>query len=274
MAGALGDRTPLDRPEDRGERLRSATVRRALVLIVILLAALILVACGKDDELTAQGKEEKAPADTATTQATTATTPALTRSTRDGCRAVPTPEPASEPPKRRASRKRLNPERRHTAVITTNCGTIEIRLDVRRAPKTTASFAGLARNGFFDGLTFHRVAKPAGNDYVIQGGDPLGTGNGGPGYTVVEPPPKNLRYLRYVAAMAKTQTEQPGTSGSQFFIVTAREAPLPPDYALLGEVIGGKSVVRRIAAVPTDPATEMPLDPVVMSSVRIESSKT
>ena len=155
----------------------------------------------------------------------------------------------------------------------TNCGTIEIRLDVRRAPKTTASFAGLARNKFYDGLTFHRIAKPGGNDYVIQGGDPLGTGNGGPGYAVVEAPPANLKYRRYVVAMAKTETEQPGTSGSQFFIVTAAEAPLDPDYALVGKVVGGQSVVRRIAAVPTDPATEMPIDPVVISSVRVRSAR-
>ena len=248
-------------------------MRRALVLIVILLAALMLVACGKDDGLTADSTSTQpattGPQGTATRTAT-ATVPQ--RSTRDGCRAVPAPEPAANPDRRRP-RKRLNRDRRHTAVVRTNCGTIEIRLDVRRAPKTTASFAGLARNKFFDGLTFHRIAKPGGNDYVIQGGDPLGTGNGGPGYAVVEAPPKNLKYRRYVVAMAKTQTEQPGTSGSQFFIVTAREAPLEPDYALLGRVIGGKSVVRRIAAVPTDPATEMPIDPVVITSVRIRASR-
>jgi peptidyl-prolyl cis-trans isomerase B (cyclophilin B) len=245
-------------------------VRRPLLVIVILLAAVVVAACGKDDALNAGTTTTQDATSTATTA--TATTPLPPRSTRDGCRAVPAPQPAADPNRRR-SRQRLNRKRRHTAVVRTNCGTIEIRLDVRRAPKTTASFAGLARRKFFDGLTFHRIAKPGGNDYVIQGGDPLGTGNGGPGYAVVEAPPKRLRYRRYVVAMAKTQTEQPGTSGSQFFIVTAREAPLEPDYALLGEVIGGKSVVRRIAAVPTDPATEMPIDPVVISSVRIRSSR-
>ena len=150
---------------------------------------------------------------------------------------------------------------------------IEIRLDVRRAPKTTSSFAGLARNKFFDGLTFHRIARPGGNNYVIQGGDPLGTGEGGPGYSVTEAPPRDLKYEPGIVAMAKSQIEEPGTSGSQFFIVTAAATPLEPDYALLGKVVGGKSVVRRIAAVPTDPATEMPIDPVVISSVRIRSSK-
>jgi cyclophilin family peptidyl-prolyl cis-trans isomerase len=250
-------------------------VRRALVLIVILLAALALVACGKDDTVTQAGTTTDGPgAATATTKTAATTTAARLppRSTRDGCKAVAIPKPAANPNRRR-SRQRLSPKRRYTAIIRTNCGTIEIRLDVKRAPKTTASFAGLARNRFFDGLTFHRIAKPGGNDYVIQGGDPLGNGNGGPGYTVVEPPPKRTRYSRYVVAMAKTKTEQPGTSGSQFFIVTASEAPLDPDYALLGKVVGGKNIVRRIAALPTDPAAEAPLDPVVMSSVRIRSSK-
>jgi peptidyl-prolyl cis-trans isomerase B (cyclophilin B) len=249
-------------------------VRRALVLIVILLAAVALVACGKDDAVTRAGAGTATTATTKTTATApaTATAPVPKRRARDGCKAVAAPKPAANPNRRR-SKQRLNAKRRYTAVIRTNCGTIDIRLDVKRAPKTTASFAGLARNTFFDGLTFHRIAKPGGNDYVIQGGDPLGTGNGGPGYTVVEPPPKGTRYRRYVVAMAKTQTEQPGTSGSQFFIVTASEAPLDPDYALLGKVVGGKNIVRRIAALPTDPATEAPLDPVVMSSVRVRSSK-
>jgi peptidyl-prolyl cis-trans isomerase B (cyclophilin B) len=253
-------------------------VRRALVLIVILLAALALVACGKDEGPTADETATRGAPDVATETASAgagapATTTAPARSTRDGCRPVAAPAPAADPPDRRRSRQRLSRKRRYTAVVRTNCGTIQIRLDVRRAPKTTASFAGLARNKFYDGLTFHRIAKPGGNDYVIQGGDPLGTGNGGPGYAVVEAPPRNLKYRRYVAAMAKAQTEQPGTSGSQFFIVTAAEAPLEPDYALLGEVVGGKSIVRRIAAVPTDPATEMPIDLVVISSVRIRSGR-
>ena len=247
-------------------------MRRALVLIVILLAAVALVACGKDDKLTGAGTTTPATTGAKRSTATTARASLPRRSTRDGCKAVAAPKPAVNPDLRR-SKRRLSRKRRYTAVVRTNCGTIEIRLAVAKAPKTTASFAGLARRRFFDGLTFHRIAKPGGNDYVIQGGDPLGTGNGGPGYTVVEPPSKRTKYRRYVVAMAKTQTEQPGTSGSQFFIVTAPEAPLDPDYALLGEVVGGRKVVKRIAAVPTDPATEAPIDPVVISSLRIRSSK-
>ena len=247
-------------------------MRRANVLIVILLAtvALLLVACGKDDPAAAGDSATAATAPTATTA--TSSAPAPARTSDDGCAAVAPPQPAGDATRRR-SKQRLSSRRIWTATITTNCGTIRVRLAVKRAPRTTSAFAGLARNGFFDGLTFHRVAKPGGNDFVIQGGDPEGTGNGGPGYSVVEAPPRNTAYRRYVVAMAKTQTDAPGTSGSQFFIVTAPDAGLPPDYALLGEVVGDKRAVKRIAAVPTDPSSEAPVDPVVMRSVRITSRR-
>jgi peptidyl-prolyl cis-trans isomerase B (cyclophilin B) len=247
-------------------------VRRANVLIVILLAslALVLLACGKDDST--GGAAATTTSTGTTTTATTKRRPAPQRASSDGCRAVPAASPAADPNRRRP-RRRLDGKRAYTATIRTNCGTIRVRLDVKRAPKTSTSFAGLARTKFFDGLSFHRIAKPGGNDFVIQGGDPLGTGNGGPGYSVVEAPPKGTTYRRYDVAMAKTQTDPPGSSGSQFFIVTAADAGLPPDYAILGKVVGDTRAVRRIAAVPTDPATEAPLEPVVMSSVRITSRR-
>ncbi|MEA2138326.1 MAG: hypothetical protein QOG56_1476 [Solirubrobacteraceae bacterium] len=242
-------------------------MKRATVLIVILLAVLLVVACGKDAPI---GDGQTASTATAVAPSTaTTTTPAIPpRSAHDGCKAVAAPGPSPNPTRRR-SRKRLSVKHVYIAVLQTNCGTIRILLSVRRAPKTTSSFAGLVRNGFYDGLTFHRIAKPGGNDYVIQGGDPRGDGNGGPGYSVVEKPSKRTRYVRGVVAMAKTATDPPGTSGSQFFIVTAKEAPLPPQYAILGRVIGSDKVVRRIARLATDPVSEMPVDPVVMEHVRI-----
>jgi cyclophilin family peptidyl-prolyl cis-trans isomerase len=81
---------------------------------------------------------------------------------------------------------------------------------------------------------------------VIQGGDPLGNGAGGPGYSVDEKPPPNLSYTRGIVAMAKTSAEPPGRSGSQFYIVLAPDAGLPPEYALLGRVSEGMNVVERI----------------------------
>ncbi len=115
---------------------------------------------------------------------------------------------------------------------------------MRRAPRTTSSVAGLVKRGYYDRLTFHRVAP----DFVIQGGDPLGTGLGGPGYTVVERPPSQLQYTRGIVGMARAESEPDGASGSQFFIVTARDAQLPPMYAWLGRVVKGMDTVDRIEA--------------------------
>jgi peptidyl-prolyl cis-trans isomerase B (cyclophilin B) len=119
-------------------------------------------------------------------------------------------------------------------------------------------------------VTFHRVAA----GFVIQGGDPTGTGGGGPGYTVVEPPPANTQYVQGDVAMAKTQTQPSGASGSQFFVVTApnatQSAGLTPDYALLGKVVSGLAVVEKIGALPTNPPQDgTPSPPVVMSSVTV-----
>jgi len=243
-------------------------VRRAPAPITILLAALILVACGKDSPI---ADENAMPATEPRGTVATTTAPAP-RSARDGCQAVAPPVPAQTPSATRSA-KRLRSKRRNVAVVVTNCGTIRILLDAKDAPKTTASFAGLARQGFYDGLTFHRIAKPGGNDYVIQGGDPLGTGNGGPGYSVAEKPPKDTRYVSGTVAMAKAASEPAGTSGSQFFIVTAPDTPLPPEYALVGRVLGDTTAVRRIARLASDPVSEAPLDPVVIESVRIETQK-
>jgi cyclophilin family peptidyl-prolyl cis-trans isomerase len=126
--------------------------------------------------------------------------------------------------------------------VLTNLGEFAVRLDVQDSPCTTSSFAALVRKRFFDGTIFHRIVP----GFVIQGGDPTGTGRGGPGYTVVDVPPKNALYTEGVVAMAKTPTEPPGTAGSQFFVVTAPQVALRPDYAILGVVTKGLKVVERI----------------------------
>jgi peptidyl-prolyl cis-trans isomerase B (cyclophilin B) len=151
-----------------------------------------------------------------------------------------------------------------TAVVATSCGTFEIALDAQRAPKTVNSFVFLAEEGFYDGLTFHRVAP----GFVIQGGDPLGTGTGGPGYSVDEQPPSNLAYTKGVVAMAKSSAEPPGRSGSQFFVVLSADAGLPPEYALVGKVDKGFAVVERIGKLGTP--TEKPKQTVLIEAVSIE----
>lgn len=231
-------------------------MRPTTVATLVSVGALGLGACGSEEEPGAAARTNTQAA--APSKAMDGT----------GCRPVEAPQPKGLQTLE-APRLDLRGDD-YTATLETNCGTIEIRLAVEEAPETVASFVSLARMDFFDGLTFHRIGQdPSGGDFVIQGGDPEGSGQGGPGYSVVEAPPDDVTYDRGTVAMAKTEIEEPGTSGSQFFIVTADDAQLPPDYALLGEVVDGMEAVSAIADVATDPTTEMPLSPVVIQDVTI-----
>jgi peptidyl-prolyl cis-trans isomerase B (cyclophilin B) len=225
-------------------------------LPTLVLACLILAVsgCGEDDEGVAPPASEATatptPEDTGGEQGT-------------GC------EPAGKPKTKNVDfakpKERLDAAKTYVATVKTNCGSFEITLDAERAPKTGGSFKFLADKGFFDGLGFHRIVP----GFVIQGGDPKGNGSGGPGYSIVEPPPENLKYGKGVVAMAKTDIEDPGTSGSQFFVVTSDGTPLPPEYALLGEVTEGEEVVDLIAVAPVGP-DDVPVTPIVMRSVKVE----
>jgi cyclophilin family peptidyl-prolyl cis-trans isomerase len=180
----------------------------------------------------------------------------------DGCEQVEAPKPknVSLP----APKQTLKQGEEATAVVATSCGTFEIALDTERAPKTANSFAYLSEEGFYDDLTFHRIVP----EFVIQGGDPEGTGTGGPGYSVVEKPPANLAYTKGTVAMAKSSAEPPGTSGSQFYVVTGADAGLPPEYALVGKVSEGLDVVERIGSLGTP--SEKPKQTVLIETITIE----
>ncbi|MDX6636095.1 MAG: hypothetical protein QOF06_2298 [Solirubrobacterales bacterium] len=180
----------------------------------------------------------------------------------DGCKEVEAPEPKTVNFK--TPKQVLKKGEEATAVVKTSCGTFVISLDTERAPKTANSFAFLAEEGFYDDLTFHRVAP----GFVIQGGDPEGTGTGGPGYSVDEKPPANLAYTKGIVAMAKSSAEPPGRSGSQFYVVTAPDAGLPPEYALVGKVSEGYDVVERIDALGTP--EEKPKQTVLIEEMTIE----
>ena len=171
----------------------------------------------------------------------------------------PKTEPRCPTKGAKASFKLLDKSKAHTVRVLTNYGSFDIRLDVEDSPCTTSSFAALVGKGFFDGTRFHRIVP----GFVIQGGDPTGTGRGGPGYTVVDVPPKNSLYTEGVVAMAKAADEPAGTAGSQFFVVTAANAGLPPEYAILGVVTKGLKVVERIGKFG-NPTTEQPTRRVVV----------
>jgi len=236
--------------------------RTVLALSATVLCAFFAAGCGGG------GDDTSSPAATSSPGAArTAPEGALPA----GCRKVPAPQ-AREDKRIPRPQGRLAAGRTWTVEMETNCGAFTIRLATSRAPRTASSFAGLVRRGFYDGLTFHRIAGDAsGRPFVIQGGDPLGTGVGGPGFSVVEKPPSGLRYTRGTVAMAKTASEPAGASGSQFFIVTAPDAGLPPEYALVGRVSSGMDVVQRIASVPASP-DEKPVSPVVIEKATLRGA--
>src|SRR5437660_7228417 len=139
------------------------------------------------------------------------------------------------------------------ATLHTNKGAISVELFDEDAPKTVENFVKLAADGFYDGVIFHRVIK----DFMIQGGDPTGTGTGGPGYTF-EDEFNQHKVVRGALAMANSG---PNTNGSQFFIVTTAAAPwLDGKHTVFGEVTDGMEAVDAIEGVPTD-ARDRPLEP-------------
>ena len=200
-------------------------LRRAVPFLALAGATLAIAACGGGGGSTSTGA-----------------------SLPSGCEQVSKP-----PPKHRQLKKPKQTVTRGeklTATVDTSCGRFEIQLDTSSSPKTVNSFAYLSKKGLYDDTTFNRIVP----HFVIQGGDPLQNGSGGPGYSVVEPPPQNATYQMGTVAMAKTAVAPRGQSGSQFFVVTAADAGLPPNYAILGKVISGMDVVKRIGTLG-DPAS-------------------
>ncbi len=156
----------------------------------------------------------------------------------------------------------IDPAKRYTATMETSMGTLVIALDPIKAPKTVNSFVFLALNHYFDGIIFHRIIK----GFVCQGGDPTGTGRGGPGYRFEDELPKAGEYKIGSFAMANAG---PNTNGSQFFIISGPDGcRLPPAYALFGQVVKGLEVVEAMQSVPTAPG-DRPKTDVVINSVTI-----
>jgi cyclophilin family peptidyl-prolyl cis-trans isomerase len=170
----------------------------------------------------------------------TTTSAEQTQTNASGCVTVnpPTSTPRKEPKPTNA----LDPAKTYDVVMKTNCGNFTIRLDQKQSPHATASFVALVDEKYFDRTIFHRIVP----GFVIQGGDTTQSGTGGPGYTTVDKPPANAAYTHGVVAMAKTAAQPRGAAGSQFFVVTAANAGLSPDYAIIGKVTSGLDVVDRI----------------------------
>jgi cyclophilin family peptidyl-prolyl cis-trans isomerase len=186
-------------------------------------------------------------------------------SAASGCPKVPKPKSHSR--ERKPPNKPLDASKIWTATFVTTCGSFTVKLSVKISPHTTASFVSLARSKFYDETFFHRIIP----GFVIQGGDPTGTGTGGPGYSVADTPPKKTKYVRGVVAMAKTSSEPAGTSGSQFFVVTGDASFLPPDYAVLGTVTKGMAVAAKIGKLGQRSEQGTPTQIVVIRQITISS---
>jgi peptidyl-prolyl cis-trans isomerase B (cyclophilin B) len=258
------------------EQRRRRVVRRGVIITVIgaavIATAALLFSGGSTPTTTTTSSTSTVPPTTTTTispAVKAAQTTANAKALAAGCPALPstrvnTLKWSKEPA---ITITKTQPLYAH---VTTTAGDFVIQLLPAKALHTVNNFVFLADHKFYNCVIFHRVVK----DFVIQGGDPTGTGAGGPGYTVVEAPPPGTQYVRGDVAMAKTQTQPSGASGSQFFIVTAanatQSAGLTPDYALLGKVVVGQDVVDAIGSLPTNPPGDgMPSPAVVMSSVTV-----
>lgn len=148
----------------------------------------------------------------------------------------------------------------YSAHLDTNHGEIVIEFDPVRSPQTVNNFVFLARDGFYDGVIFHRVIE----NFMIQGGDPTGTGRGGPGYRFRDEIEGSASYSRGTVAMANAG---PNTNGSQFFICHS-DVGLPHSYTIFGQVISGMDTVDSITSTPTD-QSDRPHDDVVIEKVTI-----
>ena len=158
----------------------------------------------------------------------------------------------------------IDGKKSYTATMVTSCGSVQLQLFPRVAPVAVNSFVFLARKGFFDGLFFHRVVK----NFVIQGGDPLGTGSGGPGYSFKDELRNKLTYKVGTLAMVNSGRN---TNGSQFFIVSGPDGPrqLAHKYTIFGKVRSGLDVVRKIQDVQTNPTTQRPTRVIYIERVTI-----
>jgi cyclophilin family peptidyl-prolyl cis-trans isomerase len=160
----------------------------------------------------------------------------------------------------------IDPSKRYTATVTTSLGEMVVALDAAAAPRTVNNFVTLARYHYYDGIVFHRII----NGFMCQGGDPTGTGRGGPGYKFDDELPAAGRYEIGSLAMANAG---PNTNGSQFFIISGSSGVgLPPQYSLFGKVVKGLEVVEEMQQVETD-RDDRPRTEVVIESVTIEEAQ-
>ena len=174
-----------------------------------------------------------------------------------GCTGQQTPTTTSDP----ITEEPMQPNRH--AVIQTNMGTMELELFEQRAPVTTKNFVDLAEKGYYDGIIFHRII----DGFMIQGGDPTGTGRGGPGYSIDDEFHSELRHAD--AGVLSMANSGPDSGGSQFFITLVPTPGLDGKHAVFGQIVKGEDILKAIGSVDTD-VGDRPLEEVIMEKVTIQ----
>ena len=244
----------LDRLRARREAERQRARRRRALLTYGTLG-LVLVVAAVAGGLWLTGDDDT-PAATAATTAATATTAAFDDA-RAGAPTAPAqvacggkiPPKVDHPSFAKPPTTKVDPDKTYLATFQTSCGDFTVKLDPRKAPITTANFVFLAGKHFYDSTWFHRIVPASAGIAVIQGGDPEGSGRGGPGYAIKDELPSSAAaYKRYSVAMANSG---PNSGGSQFFInFEDNSKGLQANYSVFGQVTEGTDVVDKIAKVP------------------------
>ena len=249
--GSGGAGTPFDPPR----RSRAPLVLVGLALAAVAIGVVAVAAARRDAGDTVDVGQVLDPVDEST-------------GLPDGCDAA-TPPRADRRVYENPPAMTIDPAKEYTATLETTCGDITVALDAADAPVSVNNFVFLAREGFYDGLPWHRASA----GFVIQGGDPDGNGTGGPGYQVTSEPPPGGRYGVGSVAWAKAADDPPGSAGSQFFVVTGPDGTsLPPDYGWLGTVTGGLDVAQTIESLAPPSGDGPPIAPVYLETVVVTES--
>ena len=250
----------LDRLRARREAERQRARRRRALLTYGALAVVVVVAAVAGGLLLTRDDDTPAAA-TATTAAGATTTTAPAEQFNDARAGAPTapaqvacggkiPAKVKHPSFAKPPTTKVDPDKTYVAIFQTSCGDFTVRLDPKKAPVTTANFVFLAGKHFYDSTWFHRIVPASAGIAVIQGGDPEGSGRGGPGYAIKDELPSSpAAYKQYSVAMANSG---PNSGGSQFFInFEDNSKGLQAKYSVFGQVTKGTDVVDKIATVPT-----------------------
>ena len=236
------------------------------LLLLALASLFVLVGCASEPSPTP--RPTRAITSSPTPQVTAAPTP--TQASTSAPRTVVAPDGRTYKQYPAPPAIAIDPAATYTAAVSSSKGDLTIELFSSEASRTVNSFVFLSREGFYNGLTFHRVIK----GFMIQGGDPKGDGTGGPGYKFADET-VTRRYTRGIVAMANSG---PNTNGSQFFIVHGADAGLPPQYTIFGQVTSGLDALDRLADTPVTagrPGGEVsvPAEALLIKSINITETK-